>query len=91
MKIAFPSRRKIVLALAAVILVTPIAFVGIMDFVFVMPRIRERVGVSLSTMVTQAQACLTRRLLEHALESRDPARHMALAYPSGSASRRGEW
>src|SRR5689334_11457364 len=87
MKIAFPSRRKIVLVLAAVILVTLIAFVGIMDFVVMVPRIREQVGVSLSTIVTQAQTSLTRRLLEHALESRDPARRMALAFPAGSASR----
>jgi hypothetical protein len=79
MKFAFPLRRKIVLAFAMVILVTLIAFAWVMDFVVVMPRIREQVGVSLSTMATQAQASLTRRLLERALESRDPAPRVALA------------
>jgi hypothetical protein len=30
------------------------AFVGMMDFIVVMPRIREQVGVSLSTLSTMA-------------------------------------
>ena len=79
MKIAFPLRSKIVVALGVVIVVTLLVFAWAMDAVVVMPRIREQVGVSLSTMATQAQASLTRRLLERALASREPALHMALA------------
>jgi hypothetical protein len=84
MKIAFPLRRKNILAFARVILVTLIAFAWVMDLVVVMPRIREQVGVSLSTMATQAQTGLTRRLLERALESRGPARRMTSANVSAA-------
>ena len=79
MKFAFPLRRKIVLALGTMILVTLIVFAFVMDMIVVMPRIREQIGASLSTMATQAQSSLTRRLMERALASRDPARYLELA------------
>jgi hypothetical protein len=71
----------------AVAWIAAMAFVGMMDFIVVMPRIREKVGVSLSTlstMATQAQASLTRRLLERALESREPALRKSFATVSAS-------
>jgi hypothetical protein len=68
----------------AVAWIAAMAFVGMTDFIVVMPRIREQVGVSLSTMATQAQASLTRRLLERALESREPALRKPFANVSAS-------
>ena len=47
-----------------VIVATLLVFAWVMDAVVVMPRIREQVGVSLSTMATQAQASLTHDLTE---------------------------